>query len=104
MTTVIHHRDRGSIPSDEYVYIGRPSIWGNPFSHRHDSIATTIVSSRDEAIDRYRTWIQTQPFLLRQLPTLKGKTLGCWCKPRSCHGDILAELADAVPDASSSST
>ena len=20
---------------------------------------------------------------------LKGKTLGCWCKPEDCHGDIL---------------
>ena len=22
------------------------------------------------------------------------KTLGCWCKPKSCHGDILLELAN----------
>lgn len=30
--------------------------------------------------------------LLQQLPELKGKTLGCWCKPGKCHGDILLEL------------
>ncbi|MBA3285144.1 MAG: DUF4326 domain-containing protein, partial [Nitrosopumilus sp.] len=25
---------------------------------------------------------------------LRGKTLGCWCRPDACHGDLLAELAD----------
>ena len=33
--------------------------------------------------------------LIKQIPLeLKGKTLGCWCKPYPCHGDVLAELAD----------
>jgi hypothetical protein len=33
--------------------------------------------------------------LMAQLPSeLKGKKLGCWCKPNACHGDVLAELAD----------
>jgi hypothetical protein len=32
---------------------------------------------------------------MAQLPLeLKGKTLGCRCKPNTCHGDVLAELAD----------
>jgi hypothetical protein len=29
------------------------------------------------------------------VPALRGKTLACWCVPELCHGDILAELADA---------
>ena len=28
------------------------------------------------------------------LPELKDKTLACWCKPKACHGDVLAKLAD----------
>lgn len=29
------------------------------------------------------------------LPTkLKDKVLGCWCKPLSCHGDVLVELIE----------
>lgn len=32
--------------------------------------------------------------LLKDLHELKGKTLGCFCKPLSCHGDILVRLAD----------
>ena len=23
---------------------------------------------------------------------LKNKVLGCWCKPESCHGDIIIKL------------
>lgn len=32
--------------------------------------------------------------LLRELTLdeLKGKTLGCWCKPECCHGDVLINL------------
>ena len=30
--------------------------------------------------------------LVRKLMWLKGKNLGCWCKPNACHGDILLEL------------
>ena len=44
----------------------------------------------------YREWIMQQTDLLADLHELKGKTLGCWCKPRWCHGDVLAELADRV--------
>lgn len=25
---------------------------------------------------------------------LAGKTLGCFCKPQTCHGDVLARFAD----------
>jgi hypothetical protein len=46
-------------------------------------------------IEKYRVWIQTQPQLMAALGELRGKVLGCWCKPlAACHGDVLAELAD----------
>lgn len=77
------------------VYIGRPSKWGNPFSHLADTIAKYKVASREEAIEKYAEWIGTQDNLLADLrPELKGKTLGCWCSPKSCHGDILLRLAN----------
>lgn len=90
-TKVVHMK------KDKYdVYIGRPSIWGNPFSHREGTLALHKCETRDEAVQKYRDWIQTQPQLLTQIPTLKGKILACWCKPQACHGDVLAELADAI--------
>ena len=69
------------------VYIGRPSKWGNPFEIGPDG-------TREQVIEKYRAWIQTQPQLLADLHELKGKTLGCWCSPKPCHGDVLAELTD----------
>lgn len=94
MTTKIVHCKKESYD----VYIGRPSIWGNPFSHLEVSKAEFKVASREEAVSRYREWISKQPELLKQLPSLKGKVLGCWCKPKECHGDILVELAEACND------
>jgi hypothetical protein len=69
------------------VYIGRPSIWGNPFEIGKDG-------SRRKVIQRYRTYILGNAELLALLPTLKGKVLGCWCAPQECHGDVLADLAN----------
>lgn len=69
------------------VYIGRPGIWGNPFIIGRDG-------DRNQVVEKYRVWIQTQPNLLRKLPELKGKILGCWCAPHACHGDVLMELAN----------
>lgn len=38
----------------------------------------------------------TQPELIeRAKRELRGRTIACLCKPEACHGDILAELADA---------
>lgn len=76
------------------VYIGRPSKWGNPFTHLDKSAGIFKVNTRKESIDRYREWILTQPDLMTALHELKGKTLGCFCKPKPCHGDVLVELAN----------
>ena len=77
------------------VYIGRKhkdfpegSKWGNPFFLSDES-------KRDEVLAKYIDWLYHQDDLLAALPELKGKTLGCWCSPKKCHGDVLAELANS---------
>lgn len=75
------------------VYIGRPSIWGNPFVIGKDG-------DRDQVVAKFREWIVTQPDLVaRAKVELRGKVLGCYCAPFHCHGDVLAEIAnsDAPP-------
>lgn len=72
------------------VYIGRPSKWGNKFTIGPDG-------TRAEVIQKYREWIMTQPELLNSLHELKGKKLGCYCHPKSCHGNVLAELTNKLP-------
>mgnify|MGYP000991042472 FL=1 len=78
------------------VYIGRPSKWGNPFSHEEGTHAKFKVNSREEAIESYRKWITEGEgkHLLNDLHELDGKILGCWCKPKACHGDVLVELIE----------
>ncbi len=96
MATKVVHCNRQ--PYD--VYIGRPSKYGNPFSHKTGTLAQYRVGSREEAIAAFRTWITEGEgqHLLEDLHELKGKTLGCWCKPLACHGDVLAELAELADD------
>jgi hypothetical protein len=73
---------------EEYdIYIGRPSKWGNPFQIGKDG-------NRQEVIRKYREYILSNDELLKDLHELKGKTLGCWCKPSSCHGDVLVDLIE----------
>ena len=72
---------------DDYdVFIGRPSIWGNPFREgRH--------GTREEVIEMYRQYLVEHPYLLELArKQLKGMILGCYCKPKQCHGDVLVEL------------
>lgn len=81
---------------EEYdVYIGRPSRWGNPFSEKLGTLASFRVPTRIDAIEKYKEWLMTQPELIeRAKRELRGKVLGCWCHPKTCHGDILVELAN----------
>lgn len=92
-TTVVHCKK-----SEYDIYIGRPSKWGNPFTHIKDSttLAKFVVNSRDEAIEKYREYVTNGEgkWLLNHIDELKGKVLGCWCSPKSCHGDVLSELAN----------
>jgi Domain of unknown function (DUF4326) len=86
------------------VYIGRPSKWGNPFSHRPGTAAYWHVGSRDEAVRRYEEWLLRQPDLMAALPELRGKDLVCWCHPLSCHGDVLLRLANAPAEGGNDAT
>jgi len=74
------------------VYIGRPSMWGNPFSSKVGTMARFLVADRAEALAKYEAWIRQQPILMASIPQLRGKRLGCWCAPNPCHGDVLVKL------------
>ena len=76
------------------VYVGRGSKWGNPYSHKEGTLAEEVVESRSEAVKKYEEYLLTNEDLMSSLHELKGKVLGCWCKPKSCHGDILLKYAN----------
>jgi len=70
------------------VYVGRGTRWGNPFR-------VTATTNRTQAIASFRRWLLSQPELVeRARRELRGKTLACHCRPKSCHADVLAEIAN----------
>lgn len=82
---------------DKGVYVGRPSILGNPFTVRD--------YGHGVAIDMYRTWLESQ--LLSDTPQYraikalaeeykaKGQlTLVCWCAPKPCHAEVIAKAIE----------
>jgi Schitoviridae RNA polymerase len=63
--------------------------WGNPYAKYLKRLG------RDKVVTMYKEYVMSKPESLKLISSeLKGKTLGCWCKPLPCHGDILAEIAD----------
>lgn len=77
----------GALQSDNSVYIGRPSKWGNPFAIGRDG-------NRAEVVAEYRAYVCGRPDLIADLRELRGKDLVCFCAPKMCHGDVLLELAN----------
>lgn len=90
-TTVVNIR------THEYdVYIGREGhghdgYWGNPYSVMHDG-------GRERAIALYREYflkrLRIDPEFTKRVEQLRGKQLGCFCKPKACHGDVIVEFLE----------
>ena len=80
---------RGRMEGD--VYVGRPSMWGNPYRIGRDG-------NRAEVIERYRLWLADRPWLVEHLAALQPQRLTCWCAPLPCHGDVLAEALAAMSE------
>lgn len=81
-----------NLKKDPYdVYIGRGSPFGNPYRIGPDG-------NRADVIEKYRTYfekkIKTNAVFKRQVEGLRGKILGCFCKPLACHGDIIVEYLE----------
>lgn len=70
------------------VYVGRGSDWGNPYPIEN--------GNREQVIRRYEDYLRGNRKLLAKVGSLRGETLGCFCFPSVCHGDILAAFADSV--------
>lgn len=99
------------------VYIGRsklpngkPSLFGNPFSHKPSKFDVIMVPTVVDAVNAYRDYaykrLQEDPEFFNALSFLaqesaSGKTiyLACFCKTKDnpdapCHGDVLKDIID----------
>ena len=111
-------RTKGWRMPDNTVYVGRPTIYGNPFRigyfyeryqiggvlsapQQNKSERAFPIETIHQAIDLFReSWlyIQTRPALFFEydLERLKGRDLACWCRlDQPCHADVLLEIANA---------
>jgi hypothetical protein len=67
-------------------FIGRPSIFGNPFP-------ITSKIPRETVIKQYEAWVRGEPEVLTAIKALpEDAVLGCFCAPKPCHGDIIVKL------------
>lgn len=92
----VYNKHHGNAPKDA-VYVGRPSGFGNPFTHLESSLAKYKVKTRDEAVEKYREWVlapEQAVLYYRIREELAGKDLVCWCAPEKCHADVLLEIAN----------
>ncbi len=104
--TVVHVK-RHQGPS---VYIGRryQGLQASPLANR---FRLFDESQRQEVIEHYRAWLmnelRTQPGgkaaqeierLAAMLRAGDEVTLACWCAPKACHGDVVAEVVRTVAE------
>ena len=105
-------RTKGWKMPDNCVYVGRPTLWGNPFIHKDMSVAVEayreLISSGTKSFamgpGRLQFAGNAHPDTLHHaypefvkgfVRNLRGKDLACWCAlNQPCHADILLELAE----------
>lgn len=90
-TRIQRKRTKGYTTPPNTIYVGRPTIFGNPFSLKE--------YSREEAYSKYRWYVtvrmSTSPEFRKQINSLRGKNLSCFCpEGEKCHADILIELSN----------
>lgn len=75
--------------------IDRDTKFGNPFRLH----AAGGEYTRDESVEAYRDWftekVESDQRFREAVEQLEGETLGCWCKPKRCHGDVILEYLRA---------
>lgn len=91
--TQVVNKYKVNIQDPDIIYIGRGSIWGNPFPMKDKSDA-----ERTRVIKAYRQWLwfqQMQGNITKEmLLELDGKRLCCYCSPKRCHGDVLVKAIE----------
>lgn len=74
---------------------GKDGYFGNPFR-------LTPGANRGSTLERYRNYfytrLHTDAEFRKRIHALKGKRLGCFCKPFPCHGDIIKEYLDTLDE------
>jgi len=76
---------QGVVFIDKTRFPSRASKWANPFKKG----TRAEVCEKFEAYIRKKMKEDPEIFDIREL---RGKNLGCWCRPDRCHGDVLLKI------------
>ena len=80
------------------VYVGRPSVLGNPYKvgvHGNgDTVCDQYFSYFHEQVRIPISPIRVEIIRLYHLAKTNDITLMCWCKPNRCHCDTIKEFLD----------
>lgn len=83
MITTVVHRNKDNFD----ILIDRGTDYGNPF-------IIGIDGNRKEVIEKYSKYLFSNNDLMEKIELLRGKRLGCWCKPKPCHGDVIVSFLE----------
>lgn len=99
-------RTKGSKMPFGAKYVGRPTIWGNPFKagqelHHPYTVFGTHVRDTTHAVEIFRWYAEITVWVQALIGDLEGLDLACWCPltdkdnhPAPCHADVLLEMAN----------
>lgn len=105
-------RTRGWCMPARAVYVGRPTIWGNPFTHDDPAVAVDAfrrltqggTKSFEMGPGKLRFARNAHPDTLHwayagimrgHIHLVRGRDLACWCPlDQPCHADVLLEIAN----------
>ena len=88
-----------------YIYVGRymPGTFrGHPLANPFKLPSKATAADRMDCLRQYEVWLDrlsNRDDLLQRLAAQVQRTglpLGCWCKPKACHADILARRVEGI--------
>lgn len=89
---------------DNSIYVGRPTMWGNPFKIGETFYVSGPIGSEawldnqtaTGVVCAFRVWTSEHSAYWHAITRcLAGKDLACWCHlGQPCHADVLLELAN----------
>jgi hypothetical protein len=79
--------DPRTITPGAYGFLGNPFPMGG--NDREQSIAAFA--------EYFHARLATDERFRAETLKLRGKVLACFCRPRSCHGDVIAAWLDQAP-------
>ena len=95
MINIVNIKNKPVPYYDDYIGRGNKwlglneSKWGNPFIMKKES-------ERNGVLIAYCKHILSSPELIASLSELENRTLGCYCVPKICHGNVLIALYEEI--------